>query len=112
MQPSWLNTAGALGVTQFDEANPALIHTKTLRKVPLSLTTTTSAFAGLGWARAQAGFADISMSAGTGGFPVKVALPMMLAPFTSSGVAGGPLGFSACSLVPSQETNRRARASP
>src|ERR1035438_5744558 len=91
MQPSCVRGTAVVGTCQVLSAGrPDLIHTKAFLSVPLSLTTTSSDLAGVLCAFMHAGTADISRVFGVGLAPLKITLPVMVAPFSKSGIAAAP----------------------
>src|SRR5438552_12656110 len=90
MQPFWASSTGVLGTGHARSGRPDFTQTNTFFNVPLSLTTTSSDFGGEpACARAQAGFADISMVLMAGLSPEKATFPVTVAAFASSTAAAG-----------------------
>src|SRR5690349_2109460 len=121
MQPCWSSFTAPLGGSHWRSGRPDFTHTKVLRRVPLSFTTTSSDFGGAeACALAQAGFADMSRFLMAGFWPVKLTFPVTVAAFASSIAAGAPAAFlvasslgwvfSDCSLVPPQPAISSAAA--
>src|SRR5258708_6302611 len=100
IQPFWARSTGVAGTGHVRSGTPAFTQTKTFLRVPLSLTTTSSDFGGApAWARAQAGFADISMVLIAGLSPEKLTFPVTVAAFASSTTAGADAGAAASSFA-------------
>src|SRR5580704_7066127 len=75
MQPFWSSETGVEGTCQVLSGKPDLTQTKAFFKVLLSLTTTSSDFAGVEWALLHAGTADISIVFAAGAVPSNMTLP-------------------------------------
>src|SRR5437016_14584955 len=90
IQPFCVSSTGVLGTGHWRSGRPDFTHTNTFFNVPLALTTTSSDFGGApACARAQAGFADISMFLIAGFSPVKATFPVTVAALASSMTAAG-----------------------
>src|SRR5579872_3577987 len=85
-QPLWSSRTGVEGTSHCLSGRPDFTHTNAHLSVLLSLTTASSVFAGVGCAFMQNGTADISMFFGVGAVPSNITLPVMVAPFSISGL--------------------------
>src|SRR5437016_13064291 len=100
IQPFCVSSTGVLGTGHWRSGRPDFTQSNTFFNVPLSLTTTSSDFGGAPeCARAHAGFADISMFLMVGLSPEKATLPVTVAAFASSMVAGAVAGAVASSFA-------------
>src|SRR5689334_9329469 len=98
-QPDWSRTTVLLGTCQFLSGSPDFTQTNAFFNVPLPLTTTSSDFTGVVWARMQTGLADISMGLMVGAVPSKATLPVTVPPLASSGAVPAPPAAGVLSAV-------------